>query len=426
VTPLKADNWQDVPGWLTPAEGGKLAELAAGKDVVELGAWCGRSTCAMSPSARTILSVDGFTGDADTGPADTLTAFLAYTNSLANVSHYVGRFEDGLPAIADGCADLVFIDGQHDANSVERDSRIAQRLLRPGGTVAYHDYTYESVREGSARVGFRSEGVADSLAWGGFRVGEVKKYNVCVSQPRYGPIVHPTAARAFYLTPSHGTRVNNIIRIDVGQSIAYAFNIILAHALGWRDEGKITHLAMIHADVQAEDGWLDMLIDILDDHKADVVSAVIPIKDAVMNPRTSTAIGNIDEPWYPTRYICVNDQLTMPETFGPEDVCKEGEELLINTGLWVADLRKPWWDEMRWTLDSRIITIKDPDAMASESGKDVRKVQMRSEDWEWSRFMRQHGARYLATWKPKVTHHGEFGWQNRPTINIEEGEVNGS
>jgi predicted O-methyltransferase YrrM len=164
VISLKADNWQDVPGWLTPAEGGKLAELAAGKDVVELGAWCGRSTCAMSPSARTILSVDGFTG-----PADTMTAYLAYTNSLVNVSHYVGRFENGLPALADGCADLVFVDGQHDADSVERDSRIAQRLLRPGGTVAYHNYTCESVREGSARLGFRSEGVVDSLAWGGFQ-----------------------------------------------------------------------------------------------------------------------------------------------------------------------------------------------------------------------------------------------------------------
>jgi hypothetical protein len=40
--------------------------------------------------------------------------------------------------------------------------------------------------------------------------------------------------------------------------------------------------------------------------------------------------------------------------------------------------------------------------------------------------MRQHGAKYLATWKPKVTHHGEFGWQNRPTINIEEGDASGA
>ena len=41
-------NVHRVRGWLTQAEGDKLARLAEGKKVLEIGSYCGRSTIAMA------------------------------------------------------------------------------------------------------------------------------------------------------------------------------------------------------------------------------------------------------------------------------------------------------------------------------------------------------------------------------------------
>jgi len=43
-------------------------------------------------------------------------------------------------AYPDGFFDTVFIDGGHSAEVVENDSRLAMRLVRPGGLVMWHDY----------------------------------------------------------------------------------------------------------------------------------------------------------------------------------------------------------------------------------------------------------------------------------------------
>jgi predicted O-methyltransferase YrrM len=161
-------DWRLIHGWLTEAEGYTLASLASGQHVVELGCWKGRSTVAMAQTAASVLACDGFIGDADTGPADTLAAFLGNTRHLLNVSSLVARFEEGIPSIPDGSADLVFIDGQHDEASAYRDSMIARRILKPGGVVAYHDFTYPTVRAAAERAAFRKTGQVDSLAWGAY------------------------------------------------------------------------------------------------------------------------------------------------------------------------------------------------------------------------------------------------------------------
>lgn len=161
-------DWRLIPGWLTEVEGYALASLASGKTVVELGSWKGRSTVAMAHTAKHVHACDGFLGDADTGPAATLAEFAENTAGMANVSCHVCDFDEGLPFIADGVADLVFIDGQHDEASAYRDSQIAQRILKPGGVVAYHDFTYDTVRAAAERAAFRKAGQADSLAWGSY------------------------------------------------------------------------------------------------------------------------------------------------------------------------------------------------------------------------------------------------------------------
>src|SRR6266404_8904723 len=57
------------------------------------------------------------------------------------------------------------------------------------------------------------------------------------------------------------------------------FNRLWCDALNSRGEQGWTHFAMLHSDVEAEPGWLDTLIAEQQRVQADMVSAVIAIKD---------------------------------------------------------------------------------------------------------------------------------------------------
>lgn len=163
-----ARHWTEIEGWLSPAEGQALQELAAGGDVLELGAWKGRSACCLAQTARSVVSADWHGGDAGTGPGDTRAKFVENVLALCpngKVTQVVARFESLAGVLPAAAYDLVFVDGAHDAESVERDTRIALKAVKPGGAIAWHDWDYESVREGAARAGLAAEHVVGDLGW---------------------------------------------------------------------------------------------------------------------------------------------------------------------------------------------------------------------------------------------------------------------
>lgn len=178
------------------------------------------------------------------------------------------------------------------------------------------------------------------------------------------------------------------------------FNQLLCSALDLRDEGKVTHMAMAHSDIIAEPFWLETLWGEMWLHAADLVSAVVPIKD--QEGRTSTAIGLESDRWAVPTCIYSKDRSRLPDTFGPEACCDEGEVLLVNTGLFLADLRRPWWDDFAFTFTDRIVKRAD--------GK--REAECRSEDWEMSHHLAQHGARVMATWKIGLEHVGSYSYKH--------------
>lgn len=61
--------------------------------------------------------------------------------------------------------DLVFIDAAHDTESVERHTRIALQAVRPGGVIAWHDWHWESVREGIWACGLEPHRALTNMAW---------------------------------------------------------------------------------------------------------------------------------------------------------------------------------------------------------------------------------------------------------------------
>lgn len=204
-------------------------------------------------------------------------------------------------------------------------------------------------------------------------------------------------------------------RVDVfGQLVSrtsilpVTFNSLLAEALNLRRTADLTHMAMLHADVEPEPGWLTILWRLMRAHRADLVSVVIPIKQpgAGSNEmKTSTAVGRVFDEWAEPIHVRRSD-LT-GTTFGPEVVCKADEVLLVNTGCFLADVRHPAWDAFAAEGGFNFAT-----RMVRHPLTGTYRAEAQPEDWRMSRTLQAHGARLVATWGVKVKHYGQSIWEN--------------
>lgn len=219
------------------------------------------------------------------------------------------------------------------------------------------------------------------------------------------------AAQGYFLTPTRGAC--QVVRLATESSLlVHGFNSLWAEALNLRGRG-LTHFAMIHADVSPEPGWLDVLLGELVRLGADLVSAVVPIKDE--RGLTSTAVAG-ENPWG-SRRLTLTEVHRLPETFGPEDV---GGPLLVNSGLWVCDFTKPWCEQVHFRQRDQV--VRGP------SGQFLARTL--SEDWAWAADLQQRGCRVYATRKVRLTHEGgrsypndhAWGrWQRDEAVTDEEG-----
>ncbi len=152
-------------GWLDEAEAAELRRLASGKVVLELGAWKGRSTVVLAGAAKHVVSVDRHRGIASVGSEDSLIDYLDAVRDLDNVSIVIADFSRFVKVL-NGFFDLVYVDGDHDADSAERDAILAlDATSEAGGAVAFHDWDFDSVREGVGRVlGREPDRVVGSVA----------------------------------------------------------------------------------------------------------------------------------------------------------------------------------------------------------------------------------------------------------------------
>ena len=238
---------------------------------------------------------------------------------------------------------------------------------------------------------------------------------VLVGLPHNGTIT-PAAARGFHCCSRGAVRVYRggdplsgdarpLNGAECGNSfLCGSFNTLLAGALDLCDAGVITHFAMIHSDVEPSGFWLDELWAEMESSGVAVISSVISIKDDVPDPPTSTAIGCRWNRWKVRRCLRLSDRARLPETFGAADVCEDDDEvLLLNTGLWLADLRHPFWSD--WTGFNVAARIT-----RDESGRRV--AQQRTEDWEWSHDLAEAAVPVAATWRVPVVHRGPAGWPN--------------
>lgn len=132
---------------ITEREARKLAALAIGRRVIEVGSGYGYSSIMMALNgAANVFSIDPHAGELG-GSLEVMRGHIRYNEVGRRVFPIVGRSDDVLPwLIAAGARfDFAFIDGDHSAAAVERDFMYCRQLVgHQRGQVALHDYGEES------------------------------------------------------------------------------------------------------------------------------------------------------------------------------------------------------------------------------------------------------------------------------------------
>ena len=176
-------------------------------------------------------------------------------------------------------------------------------------------------------------------------------------------------------------------------------DILWANALNRAEAGEITHYAQLHADVSPQSGWLDILLAECDRLDADLVSAVVPLKD--FRGITSTGISHPDDKWGGYRRVAIRELPSLPKTFNAVDLGYEGWPLLVNTGCFVADLRKSVFKTAN-DAGELAINLNFPRTTYRANGKWT--YLRESEDWHFSRGLHKCEAKYYASHAAHVAH----------------------
>lgn len=409
----------DVEGWLTQTEGECLARVAHGRNVLEIGSFCGRSTICMAQTALRVTCIDPFDSRATSETGDTFERFnanLSRYGLLDRVQALKGTTQDAaartrkaereiaaaddntiiaVPNIAMDRFGAAFIDGDHSRNAVLFDYNFVCQRLAPNGIVAFHDY-YSGRDPGV-------DAAVTSIIADGAQVLERAGSVLVVRPARVGvPMVVP-----FLAIPTHNGDISvatHKAAVDLRRryplssemlgsfsALTGNFNSLYAAALNARETAGITHFVMLHADVgavapQGFGTWIDVMVEYMRHFKLGVISAACLIKDD--SGDTSTAVDM--RPAQPIR------RLKMAEIGGMMLSDQWAMPLLINTGCMVIDITQPWADEVVFTVgDTRT------------KGADGKwHTEFDPEDWRFSRWLHERGVRYGVTTDVKCSHVG--------------------
>lgn len=189
-----------------------------------------------------------------------------------------------------------------------------------------------------------------------------------------------------------------------GSLLAQGFNGAWCEALNKQEEGEnIKYFAMLHDDVVPPDWWLDTLWEDLESSGADLMAAVVPIKDMFGN--TSTAIDSTGDRFSVERRIHLAEIQRLPKVFSAADCNYPGRFLLANTGCWICRLDRPWKDAVDEHGNKvAFFTVNDKICRSPTTGKWICPVE--PEDWFFSRQLGSLGAKVLCTSRMIIQHYG--------------------
>lgn len=235
--------------------------------------------------------------------------------------------------------------------------------------------------------------------------------NIMVGTLTHNDQLHSRMAKAFF---THDTqKFNSYKTVQPGSLLANGYNQLWTRALNNRKALNLKYLAILHADIVPEDFWVDKLVDLAQKHDADVMSAIVPIKEAT--GVTSTAISSDDSFRRLTRLTQAQiNSRYWPSTFDintlraahqmnllRDDVkisIPDDARLLVNTGCVVIRCDREWSSEAYFTIKDRIVTTLGGALQA----------EVEPEDWFFSRLVAELGGRVMATSEVKTEHIGSI------------------
>ena len=211
------------------------------------------------------------------------------------------------------------------------------------------------------------------------------KHHIFLGMP--GPNIRFETAQSCFFCSGKGHKV---AVVGADNASWDNMNLLWARALNTAKQDGLTHFAMIHADIAPDlsQDWLNILIGELEKHGADFISAVVPIKDG--RGLTSCGIGDPADPWAPWKRFTMRELYSFPETFTAADIGYGDKFLNHNSGMIVADIRKPVFRNVKpdgelaiWFEFRKRINV-DPTGKVKLVGE--------SEDWNFSRRLWEQGA----------------------------------
>lgn len=135
-----------VQGFLHCEELQKLVELAANRDVLEIGSFKGLSAWGMAITAKSVTCVDTFransAGQVQLPDHTTLIDFVAATKRYSNVGFWAETSEEASRINGDRIYDMIFLDAMHTYEDVKADIARWWPRVREGGIFVMHDYRH--------------------------------------------------------------------------------------------------------------------------------------------------------------------------------------------------------------------------------------------------------------------------------------------
>lgn len=217
---------------------------------------------------------------------------------------------------------------------------------------------------------------------------------ILLAQPHYGPIESES-----YLAAQRCRDKNHNIEVTVCRKtcslLAHNFNNHLTACLN----NDYDYFAMLHPDIEAQDGWLSLLLDELELVDGDVIHAPVAIKN--QDGFTSTAIAYEDDDWSLKRRITTTELQKLPETFDAEIIRHHLDQdalwLLPNTGCML--MRAGTWlkDFPGFTIRDRV--HREGDCWLSD---------VLPEDWNFGFWCGRNGVEVFGTRKVITKHYGRM------------------
>lgn len=138
----------EVPGWLTETEALALFNAATNISedgvIVEVGAFCGRSTTSLAETGRRVITIDPLQFGVSVGgvriDAEIIDRLQSVVDYYPNVTWWRCKSDEAAipPRI-----DLLYIDAIHKYPWPLQDFKMFKESIVPGGLVAFHDYWTE-------------------------------------------------------------------------------------------------------------------------------------------------------------------------------------------------------------------------------------------------------------------------------------------